>query len=109
MRRDLPSRFECMVLSANASLTTEDVMVRGLFVAATGGITITLPTPNEPINAAECVVVNNTNSNVAIACVNGFPNNGDSITLAAGASAFLYCSQLSTTVYRWAAVGATAS
>ncbi|MEW6113782.1 MAG: hypothetical protein AB1664_16745 [Thermodesulfobacteriota bacterium] len=109
MRRDLPSRFECIVLSANASLTTEEVMLRGLFVASTGGITITLPTPNEPINAAECVVVNNTNSNVTIACVNGFPNNGDSITLAAGASAFLYCAQVSATVYRWAPIGATAS
>jgi hypothetical protein len=98
-----------MVLSANASLTTEDVMPRGLFVAATGGITITLPTPNEPISATECVVVNNTNSNVTIACANGFPNNGDSITLPAGASAFLYCAQVSATANRWAAIGVISS
>jgi len=98
-----------MVLSASATLTTEDVMLRGFFVASTGGITITLPSPDEAINAAECIVANNSGANVTIACVNGFPNNGDSITLTAGASAYLYCAQVSATAYRWAAIGATAS
>jgi len=97
------------VLSATATLSTEDVMLRGLFVATAGGITITLPTPYEAINAAECIVVNNAGSNVTVACADGFPNNSNSISLAAGASALLYCAQVSATAYPWAAIGATAS
>jgi hypothetical protein len=109
MRRDLPSRFESRVISADTTLTTHDVSVGGLFVAEASGITVTLPSPQQAIDGAESLLVNNSSGNVAVTCPDGFPNSLDSITLAAGASVLLYCTRVSGQSYRWSSVGATAS
>ncbi len=109
MRRDLPSSFEAMIISATSSLTVHDMLVRGLFVVDTPGITVTLPAPQPAIDGAECIVVNNAADNVTVSAANGFPNNLDSITLASGAGILLYCARTSATSYRWAVVGALPS
>lgn len=109
MRPDLPSKFECKSITSDATLTAHDVVVNGLFVVNAAGVTVTLPAAHEALADRECFIVNNAPNNVTISCANGFPNNFDSITLAAGASVLLYCAQVSGTLYRWASVGATAS
>ena len=109
MRSDLPSRFQTKVFVGNATVTTHDVGLYGLLVAATAGITLILPTPGRELDGVECMIVNNSSDSVTIACSNGFPNSADNLTLPAGAAIYLYCAQLSGTAYRWATVGATAS
>ncbi|MEJ2719487.1 MAG: hypothetical protein P8182_20540 [Deltaproteobacteria bacterium] len=59
MRRDLPSRFESRVISVDTTLTTHDVNVGGLFIAEASGITVTLPSPQQAIDGAESLLVNN--------------------------------------------------
>lgn len=109
MRRDLPSQFESTRVSGNTTIRSHDVLMGGLYVTDTSGITMTLPPPAEAIKGAECLIVNNSTGNVTVACADGFPNGSDALTLAAGASVWLYCAQVSGTLYRWASVGATAS
>ena len=109
MRRDLPSRFESRVIAADATLTTHDVSVGGLFVAETSGTTVTLPPPQQAIDGVETLIVNNSSGNVTISCPDGFPNSLDTILLGAGASVLLYCAHVSGQSHRWSAVGATAS
>lgn len=107
MRADLPSTFQCRNLSQSTTLTCHDVLLQGLFVAETGGITITLPTPQEAVNGSESLVVNHAGSSVTLSCPNGFLNDLDVATLIAGASVQLYCTRISGGVYRWAVIGTT--
>jgi len=107
MRPDLPSRLAPKFISASSTLTAHDVISAGLFVATGSGISITLPAPGQAVNAAECIVVNNSAGNVTITCSGGFPNSANTVTLVAGASVCLYCAQVSGSVYRWSVVGAT--
>lgn len=109
MRRDLPSTFETKVISGSASLTTHDVAHKGLFVVEASGITLTLPTPQEALSGVECVVVNDSSGSITLSCSNGFPDNLDSIALAAGASVLLVCILLVDGAYRWCSIGATAA
>jgi len=109
MRRDLPSQFEPTFVSGNATLRSHDVLMGGLYIIDTSGITLTLPAPAEAIRGAEGLVVNNSNGNATLAFAGGFANGGSTLTLAAGAGVWLYCAQVSGAVYRWASVGATAS
>ena len=109
MRRDLPSRFEPKITSQSTAVTIHELTVGGLFVLDTSGITVTLPSPQQAADGVESIFVNNSNNDVTLACTNGFPNSADTITLGAGASAFLYCARVSQGSYIWASVGATAS
>jgi hypothetical protein len=109
MRPDLPSTFACKAIAADAVLDGHDVNLYGLFVVNAPGVTLTLPPAQETVANRECFVVNNSANSVTIACPTGFPNDLDSITLAAGASVLLYCAPVSGISYRWASVGATAS
>lgn len=109
MRCDLPSKFQTKVFSASATVTTHDVGLYGLLVAAAAGITLTLPAPGMELDGVECMIVNNSSDSVTVACSNGFPNSADNLTLPAAAGLFLYCAQVSSTSYRWATVGATAA
>jgi len=81
-------------------------MLYGLFIVSTAGVTVTLPPPQEALDGAECLIVNNCGDSVTVASSNGFPNSLDSVALSAGAAVFLYCAQTSGTTYRWASVGA---
>ena len=105
MRRDLPSAFEAKTISADTTLTTHDILLKGLFVNATSGVTITLPPPQETVNGAECLVVNHSNGDLTLSCVDGFPDDADSRTIPAGSSAMLYCANVSGHEYRWALIG----
>ena len=105
MRRDLPSKFEGMIISSDKVLTPQDVALKGLFVANTSGVTITLPPPQEALDGAECLVVNNTNASVTLACTDGMPNGQDTRLLQSGTSVMLYCAPVSGTSYSWAVVG----
>ncbi len=109
MRPDLPSKFQSKTVAADTTITTHEVQTKGLFVVTSAGVTITLPAPDKALNGYECLVANNSNNTVTISCNDGFPNNGDSISLAAGASVSLYCAHVSGTDYKWVSVGATAS
>lgn len=106
MRPDLPSTFQSKNLSQNSDLTTHDVRINGLFVVETGGITVTLPSPQEDLNGAESLVVNHAGSAVTLACTDGFLSDRDVVTLDAGASVQLYCTRIAGGVYRWAVIGA---
>ena len=109
MRRDLPSKFEPKIISESTTLTTHDLMVKGLIVAGASGITIALPTPQAALDGVECIVVNNSDGQVTLSCTNGFPNDADSLTLDASASLILYCAEVSAASYRWSCIGATAA
>lgn len=109
MRRDLPSKFEPIFLSQNTVLTPQNVNLDGLFIVGTSGVTVTLPNALEAVNGAECIVVNNSSGAVTVACADGFPNDLDSVSLAAGQSMLLYCAPVLGGAYRWAAIGATVS
>jgi len=98
-----------MSVETDTVLDSHDVQLYGLFVVNAGGITLTLPPAREAVGDAECFVVNNSSANITLSCSNGFPNDLDSITLAAGASVLLYCAPVSGAAYRWASVGATAA
>lgn len=109
MRRDLPSTFETRVISGPVSLTTHDVALKGLFLVAAPGITVTLPSPQEALCGAECIVVNDSPGGISVSCPNGFPDDLDAITLAAAASVLLVCIRSADGVYRWCSIGATAT
>jgi hypothetical protein len=109
MRRDLPSTFETRVISGSVSLTTHDVALKGLFLVAASGITVTLPTPQEALCGTECIVVNDSSGSITVSCANGFPHNLDAIALSAGASVLLVCIRSADGVYRWCSIGATAT
>lgn len=109
MRRDLPSKFESQTISGSTTVTSHDMAIKGLFVADTAGIVITLPSPWQGIDGSECLVVNNSGGAITLSCADGFPNDADSLSLAAGASVLLYCARVGGSSYRWASVGATAS
>ena len=105
MRRDTPSAFEAKTISTDTTLTTHDVLLKGLFVNSASGVTITLPSPQEAFNGVECLVVNHSNGNLTLSCADGFPNNADNVTVPAGAGVILYCANVSGHEYRWALVG----
>jgi hypothetical protein len=109
MRPDSPSKFQCKTVAVDTTMTTQDVQTKGLFVITSAGVTLTLPAPGAALSGYECLISNNSNNNVTVSCANGFPNNGDSILLAAATSVSLYCTPISGTDYRWVSVGATAS
>jgi hypothetical protein len=106
MRPDLPSRFTYRSIDVSTALGPHDVMLYGLFIVSSPGITVTLPPPQEALDGAECLIVNDAADSATVASSEGFPNSLDTITLAAGAAVFLYCAQTSGTAYRWASVGA---
>jgi hypothetical protein len=101
----MPSAFETKTISADTTLITHDVLLKGLFVTTASGVTITLPSPQEAVNGAECLVVNHSNGDLTLSCVDGFPNDADSRTMPAGSSAMLYCANVSGHEYRWALIG----
>lgn len=107
MRPDLPSMFQGKNLSQSTVLKTHEVRINGLFVVETGGITVTLPSPQEDLNGAESLVVNHGSSAITLSCTDGFLNDLDVVTLDAGASVLLYCAGIAGGVYRWAVIGAT--
>ncbi len=109
MRPDLPSKFVSKGITSDAVLDGHDVALYGLFVVNASGVTLTLPPAQEAVAHCECFVVNNSAGNATVSSPSGFPNDLDSITLAAGAGVLLYCAPVSGTSYRWASVGATAS
>jgi hypothetical protein len=105
MRRDTPSAFEAKTISADTTLTTHDVLLKGLFVSTASGVTITLPPPQEAVNGAECLVVNHSSGDLSLSCADGFPNDADNVTVPAGDSVMLYCANVSGHEYRWALIG----
>lgn len=109
MRPDLPSHFTSKSFSSDAVLDSHDAALYGLFVVNAPGVTLTFPPAEEAVAHCECFVVNNSSGTATVACASGFPNDLDSITLAAGGSVLLYCAPISGASYRWASVGATAS
>ena len=109
MRPDSPSRFETTVLSADTTITGPQVQTKGLFAVTVAGTTITLPAPDDSLCGYECLIANHSDNTITISCTNGFPNDGDSISLAAGAGVFLYCASVDAGTLRWISIGATAS
>lgn len=109
MRRDLPSKYQPKIVTETTTLTTRDLFLCGLVVATTAAVTVTLPSPQAALDGAEALVANGSAGNVTVSCTNGFLNDADTITLAAGASAALYCAQIAGGTFRWCAVGVTPS
>ncbi len=102
-----PSEFIEVRKTSDYTITNDDITTRGHFVNTSYGITWTLPTPAATHHQKEMVFSNYTGEFTSVVCNSGFVDGNDGFVLHPYESAYVRCSEVGSTTYRWQRDGHT--